>query len=570
MPASESKTASAPGRNGDFDVIIVGAGFAGIYMLYRMRKLGLRALCIESGSDVGGTWYWNRYPGARCDAVSALYSFSFSEELQQEWSWSELYSSQSEILEYLRHVADRFDLKKDMWFDTRVEKAAFDALANRWNVVTDKNDRLSARYCVLATGCLSLARLPDIEGIADAKIPVYHTGYWPHEGVDFSGKRVGIVGTGSSAIQAIPEIAKQASELRVYQRTPSYVVPSRNGPTDREEERYIKEHYPEIRQCWRKGELVGAGEMLRPGIIYRRSISAFSVSDEEREQEYQSRWERGGNAFNAAYGDLWTDERANETSASFVRRKIAEIVDDPITAAKLTPHTYPIGSRRLCISDEYYQAFNRANVTLVDLRETPIERVVEDGIRTSAGEDRLDALVFATGFDAMTGAILAMDIRGRDGIELRDTWRAGPTNYLGLMVHGYPNLFTITGPGSPSVLGNVVNCIEQHVEFVTDLIDHLTSNGLDQVEADADAEDKWVERVNTDAATTLLPRGNSWYMGGNVPGKPEVFMPFVRGMGIYRKVCEDVARDGYAGFKLRPEQASSENSERQNDLERLN
>lgn len=548
MATASTENAAPTNRAEQVDAVVVGAGFAGLYMLYRLRELGMTVRVIEAASDVGGTWYWNRYPGARCDAQSALYSYSFSAELEQEWSWSEKYATQPEILQYLRHVADRFDLRRDISFDTQVTEAHFNEAHRRWDVRTDRGERISAQWCIMATGCLSVGRLPDIEGLRDTSLPIYHTGNWPHEGVNFGGMSVGVVGTGSSGIQVIPEIARQAKSLTVYQRTPSFSVPARNAPVDPAAERALKARYREVREQWRIGELVGGGEELVPGNCYRRSIAATSVSEAEREAEYQQRWDKGGPFLLGAFGDLITDPRSNATAADFVRSKIREIVRDERTAAMLTPSDFPIGTKRICVDTDYYATFNRDNVALVDIRADPIVRIDDAGVVTAGGARSHDALVFATGFDAMTGALLRMDIRGRDGLPLREKWAGGPRTYLGLMTTGYPNLLIVAGPGSPSVLGNVVNHIEQHVEFIADLLADTRKRGFDTVEADPAAEAEWVQRVNDYAAATLFPEANSWYLGANVPGAPRVFMPFVGGIALYRTLCDAVAADGYAGL----------------------
>ena len=530
------------------DALIIGAGFAGLYMLHKLRGLGLAAKVIETGSDVGGTWYWNRYPGARCDVDTALYSYGFDEALQQEWQWSEHYATQPELLRYLRHVADRFDLRRDMWFNTRVTAAHYNEDRGNWTLSTDRGDRVDARWCILATGNLSIGRIPEIAGLNATSLPVYHTGNWPHEGVDFTGLDVALLGTGSSGIQAVPEIAKVAKHLTVYQRTPSFTVPANNRPRDPAEFAKLKEQYPELRKCWRAGEIYGAGEPLEPGMRFRRDVPLAEASEEERRAEFQQRWDRGGGHFNGAFADILTNEEANEAAAEFVRGKIREIVQDPDIAEKLSPRGIPIGAKRLAVDDGYYATFNRANVTLVDLHDEPIAEVTRHGIRTAKDERRHDALVFATGFDAMTGAIMKIDITGRDGAKLADKWNAGPRTYLGLMSHGFPNLLFVTGPGSPSVLGNVVCHIEQHVEFIADLLADTLNRGEKVIEAEPAAENAWVERVNTQAEQTLYPRANSWFLGANVPGKPRVFMPFVGGIGLYREICDAIAAEGYKGF----------------------
>ncbi|TCH99522.1 NAD(P)/FAD-dependent oxidoreductase [Roseococcus sp. SYP-B2431] len=526
----------------EFEVVVVGAGFAGLYMLHRLRGLGLSAVVLEAGEDVGGTWYWNRYPGARCDVESMQYSYSFSEELQQEWRWSERFASQPEILRYANHVADRFDLRRDIRFSTRVVSAAFDDAAARWTVRTEGGAVISARHCVMATGCLSNTRMPDFPGLGSFHGKSYHTGQWPHEGVDFTGLRVGVIGTGSSAIQAIPVIARQARHVTVFQRTPNFSIPSRNRAMDEEYEHSWKGDYPARRAKARQ---------MRTGIDYPvNPTPALEVGEAERRREYESRWERGGTAFMAAFGDLILDEKANETAADFVRGQIRATVSDPAVAELLCPHNHPIGTKRICVDTDYYETFNRENVTLVDVRSAPIEAVTPEGLRTAEAGYKLDALVFATGFDAMTGTLLAMDIRGRDGLTLGEKWEAGPVTYLGLMTAGFPNLFLVTGPGSPSVLSNMIVSIEQHVDWIAGALAHAQARGIETMEATAEAEAQWVEHGNEVAQRTLYPRANSWYMGVNVPGKPQVFMPYIGGVGAYREICDAVAAKGYEGFRL--------------------
>jgi cyclohexanone monooxygenase len=524
------------------DVVIVGAGFAGLYALHRLRGLGLTAQVFEAGDGVGGTWYWNRYPGARCDVESMDYSYSFSDELQQEWRWTERYSAQPEILKYVNHVADRFDLRRDIRLSTRVTSAVFDEATGRWTVQTDRGDRVSAQFCVMATGCLSEAQVPDIKGRDTFEGRWYHTGRWPHEGVDFTGQRVGVIGTGSSAIQSIPIIAAQAAELVVFQRTPNYSMPAHNAPLDPEHERQVKANYAEFRKQARES---------RVGFVVDRSgDSALAVPAEEREREYEKRWRRGGLGFSAAYADILTSQDANDTASAFFRAKIREIVRDPAVAETLMPTDYPLGTKRLCVDTGYYATFNRDNVTLVDLRKTPIEAITPRGVRTTETEHVFDSLVFATGFDAMTGALLKIDIRGREGRTLGAKWADGPRTYLGLTVAGFPNLFMITGPGSPSVLSNMIVSIEQHVDWITDCVDYLRTHGRRVIEATTEAEDRWVAHVNEVGHLTLYPRAKSWYMGANVPGKPRVFMPYIGGVGVYRQKCDEIASRQYEGFQL--------------------
>ena len=526
----------------ELDVVIVGAGFAGMYMLHRARGIGLTARVIEAGDGVGGTWYWNRYPGARCDVESMEYSYQFSEELQQEWEWTERYASQPEILEYANHVADRFSLRRDIQFETRVVSATYDEDADRWAIRTDDGGELRAQFLVMATGCLSSARVPDFPGLDRFRGARYHTGRWPHEGVDFTGKRVGVIGTGSSAIQSIPIIARQASRLTVFQRTASYSVPANNGPIDPEEKRAIKADYAGFR---------ARNSLSQTAIGSRLPVSesaALAVAPDEREKVYETRWEHGGLPFLGAFVDLLFDRDANDTAAEFVRDKIREIVKDPKVADRLSPKTV-IGCKRLCVDTGYFETFNRDNVELVDVSETPIDEITDAGLRVGGRDFEFDSIVFATGFDAMTGALLSIDVRGRGGRSLQDAWAEGPRTYLGLGVVGFPNFFTISGPGSPSVLTNMIVSIEQHVNWITECIGYLRDNGHSHIEATPEAQDAWVAYVNTIADFTLFPSCNSWYLGANVPGKPRVFMPLL-GFPAYVEKCNDVAAKGYEGFAL--------------------
>jgi cyclohexanone monooxygenase len=512
-----------------------------MYMLHRRRGLGMSARVFEAGSGVGGTWYWNRYPGARCDVESMQYSYSFSPELQQEWQWSELFASQPEILRYANHVADRFDLRRDIQFETRVTHARFDRATRRWDIRTDRGDQVSARHCVMATGCLSNARVPDLPGIERFTGKTYHTGHWPHEGVDFTGQRVGVIGTGSSAIQAIPMIAQQAAQLTVFQRTPNFSIPSRNGPMTDDYAGSWKLAYASLREQARH---------MRTGVLNNpNDVSALEVSDAERRRIYEERWASGGTNFMAAFNDLIVDRQANDTAAEFVRGKIRETVRDQAVAELLAPSNHPIGTKRICVDTDYYGTYNRANVTLIDVRSTPISEVTANGVHAGDTEYAVDAIVFATGFDAMTGALLKIDIDA-DGVTLREKWEAGPRTYLGVMTAGFPNMFMITGPGSSSVLSNMMVSIEQHVDWIADCVAYLRSRGLDCIEATQAAQDAWVQHGNDVADKTLYPLANSWYMGVNIPGKPQVFMPYIGGVGAYRDTCDEVAADGYRGFAL--------------------
>ena len=524
------------------DILIVGAGFAGMYMLVKARELGFSARVIEAGDDVGGTWYWNRYPGARCDIESLEYSYGFDEALQQEWTWSERFAPQAEILSYARHVAERFDLKRDIVFGQRVVRAWFDETCDLWNVGTDGARAFQARFVVMATGCLSSANLPAIPGIEAFAGPRYHTGQWPHEPVDFSGLRVGVIGTGSSAVQSIPVIAKQAREVHVFQRTATYSVPAHNAALDPAYAAQVKADYCGFRA---RNELMpaGFGSNLRVG-----DASALVATAEECEAAFAERWRQGGLGFTRAFGDILLNDQANALAAGYVRRKIAALVKDRATADLLAP-TQPVACKRMCVDSGYYEAFNEPHVHLVDIRATGIEAITPSGLRVGGRDYALDALVFATGFDAMTGTLLGMDIRGRGGVTLGEKWRAGPLNYLGLCVAGFPNLFTITGPGSPSVLTNMIVAIEQHVRWIGDCLAWMRERGHGRIEAAAAAERAWVGHVNTVASQTIFPGCNSWYLGANVPGKVRVFMPLV-GFPAYNERCKAVVAAGYEGFEF--------------------
>ena len=526
------------------DVVVVGAGFAGLYMLYRLRGLGLQVQVIEAGSDVGGTWFWNRYPGARCDVESMEYSYSFSEELQQEWDWTERYATQPEILRYINHVADRFDLRQDVQFNTRVRSAIFDEATGRWTVTTEKGQIVNTQFCVMATGCLSAAKPPEIKGRDLFKGSTYHTGLWPHEPVDFTGKTVGVIGTGSSGVQTIPEVAKQAHQLFVFQRTPTFSLPAGNRPLKEAEVQEIKQNYIDLRKR-AKVSPTGVASYPLP------TLSALEATPQERDLAYEFRWQAGGTAYTRTYKDIMLLAAANETAADFARRKIQSRVKNPELAEKLTPRDIYIGTKRLCLDTQYFETFNKDNVSLVDIRSTPIQEITEAGVKTSVAEYKLDALIYATGFDAITGAILNIDIRTSSGLTLAEKWRAGPLTYLGLMTAGFPNLFMVTGPGSPSVLSNVIVSIEQHVEWISDCIQHLTATSCAQIEATQAAENNWVAHVNQLASATLFLNANSWYLGANVPGKPRVFMPYVGGVGRYREECTAIANNGYTGFDIR-------------------
>jgi cation diffusion facilitator CzcD-associated flavoprotein CzcO len=512
------------------------------YMLYSLRKLGLSARVYEAGNNVGGTWYWNRYPGARCDVESMEYSYSFSDELQEEWHWTERYASQPEILRYINHVADRCDLRRDIQFETRVTSAVFNEAANGWNIQTDRGDRISAQFCIMATGCLSAAQVPAYRGLETFDGRWYHTGNWPQEGVDFTGQRVGVIGTGSSAIQSIPHIAEQAAHLFVFQRTPNFSIPAHNVSLDQQYEQTFKANFAEYRQLTRKSD-TGFGIKV-PG----NNQSALEATPEERQQAYGTGWVRGAITFGRAFNDLSINREANETAAEFVRTKIRETVRDPTVAEKLLPRDYPFGTKRLCVDTNYYATFNRQNVTLVDIKSDPIVEITPKGLRTQDSIYELNSIVFATGYDAMTGALFKIDIRGRDGLTLKEKWADGPTTYLGIMPAGFPNLFIITGPGSPSVLSNMIVSIEQHVEWVAECISFLRQRAIKGIEANEEAENSWMAHVSEVASLTLYPQANSWYVGANIPGKPRIFMPYIGGLVAYRLKCDEVAAKDYEGF----------------------
>ncbi|MDE0943662.1 MAG: NAD(P)/FAD-dependent oxidoreductase [Alphaproteobacteria bacterium] len=531
------------------DVVIVGAGFAGMYLLHRMRNLGFSTRVFETGSDVGGTWYWNRYPGARCDIESMQYSYSFSEELQQDWNWSEVFSAQPEILEYADHVADRFDLRRDIEFNSTVTAAHYDEASRRWAVTTDKGENVSAQYFVMATGCISAAQLPDFKGLDDYTGATYHTGNWPHDEVDFSGKRVAVIGTGSSGIQAIPVIAEQAGHVTIFQRTPNYSLPAQNSPMSETYAHSWKDDYPALREQMRQTAKGALGEI--------NDILGGEASVEERDAEYERRWAIGGTALLGSFRDMMVSRDTNETAAEFVRDKIRAIVQDPEVADKLVAKDYPIGTKRICVDSGYFETFNRDNVALVDINDTPIETMTPNGIATSAETFEFDAIVFATGFDAMTGTLFKVDIEGRDGARLRDKWDAGPRTYLGLMSDAFPNMFMVTGPGSPSVLTNMIISIEQHVDWISDCLAHMRAEGLDTIAPTLQAQDNWVEHVNKVAHGTLFPLAASWYMGANIAGKPRIFMPYLGGAGGYREICDKVVADGYDGFNFEPRSAQA-------------
>jgi cation diffusion facilitator CzcD-associated flavoprotein CzcO len=508
----------------DYDAIIIGAGFSGLYQLHKLRdELGLNVRVIEKGDGIGGTWYWNRYPGARCDSESYYYCYSFNKEIEQEWTWSERYPEHTEIRKYLNFVAEKLDLKRDIQLGTEVTSASFDDTSNIWTVNT--------------------ANVPKFSGLENFKGKWYHTGTWPHEGVDFTGKHVGQIGTGSTGIQAAPAIAEAAEHLTIFQRTANYSVPARNGPVTQEDIKLTRENYDDI---WRRAR---SGTNGHPFTVSKQS--ALSVTDEEREEIYEKAWTRGGLRFRASFADILANAEANNTASNFIRGKIKELVKDPKVAEMLIPHDHGFATKRPPIDTGYFETFNRDNVLLVDVKAEPIVEITENGVRTAEKEYELDIIVFATGFDALTGALVNLNLSGSHGRKLKDAWATGPRTYLGLQTPGFPNLFTITGPGSPSVLCNMPVAIEQHVNWITDCIRDMRAKGLGRIEAKAASAERWVEDVNEAANATLLPMASSsWYLGANVPGKPRVFMPYAGGLARYTDICNDVAQNGYRGFVL--------------------
>ncbi|MDI6029022.1 NAD(P)/FAD-dependent oxidoreductase [Corticibacterium sp. UT-5YL-CI-8] len=524
---------------GTFDAVVVGAGFAGMYMLYRLRALGLSVRVFEAGAGVGGTWFWNRYPGARCDVESMQYSYSFSRELEQEWNWSELYAAQPEILAYANHVADRFDLRRDIQFETRVTAAHYGETEQGWIVGTDRDDLVYARFCIMASGQLSSLHPPEIPGFDQFQGDWHHTGAWPHDPVDLKGRSVGIIGTGSSGTQAVPVVAKEAGRLYVFQRTPNYVLPSPNKAMTPEYAGVWKAHADVLRR---------KAHETRTGILYNFGTkSALDVSDDERTAEFSNRWKTGSSIL-AAYTDFFTNIDANGKAAEFVRDQIRTIVKDPATAARLTPTDYPIGAKRICIDSHYYQAFNRENVELVDIKAEPIERFDARGLQTTRRAIALDVIILATGFDAVTGALARIDIRGREGQPLASKWQDGPTAFLGLMISGFPNLFTVNGPGSPAALSNVLMSIEHHVDWIAGCVQTVRARNCSTVEPSQAAEYDWTNTVAEAGRTSLFQKAASWFNGANVAGKPKQFLVYVGGIKAYREKCSAVVANGYRDF----------------------
>ena len=526
----------------ELDVVVVGAGFSGLYLLHRLRELGFSVKVFDSAGDVGGTWYWNRYPGARCDIPTTDYAYSFDQELEREWTWSEKYATQPEILAYLQFVADRYGLRSGIEFSTSITSARWDEADKRWLLATDGGQQLRCRYYVMASGCLSMPKSPDIEGAGRFAGEVYYTSRWPHEGVDFTGQRVAVIGTGSSGIQSIPLIAQQARQLTVFQRTPNFSAPARNGPASADRLKRLADDREEYRHAarWSAGGV--PGELT--------DILGVTASEAVRRERFEAAWAQG-ELFGilGVFADQGVNPASNEIVAEMIREKIRSVVTDPGTADALCPKDHYFGTKRPCLDTGYFETYNLPHVRLVDLRQQPITSITESGIDTADESLEFDAVVYATGFDAMTGALVAVDVAS-GGQTLKEKWAGGPSTYLGLMTAGFPNFFMITGPGSPSVLSNMAVSIEQHVDWVADCLKDMREHGLETIEPTELAESAWNAHVQDWAAITLHPTANSWYMGANVPGKPRVFLPFIGGVDGYRRACDEVVALGYLGFAM--------------------
>lgn len=533
------------------DVVVVGAGFAGLHMLYRLREMGLSVVVLETGTDVGGTWYWNRYPGARCDVESLVYSYSFSPELEAEWRWTERYAAQPEIKAYLQFAADRLDLRKDIRFNTEVTGAAFQDDSNEWILETASGETFRSRFCVMATGPISVPILPNIPGIGDFEGELYHTARWPQTDPDFANKRVGVIGTGSSGTQVIPIIAEIAERLFVFLRTPNFNVPARNGPLTDEHYAEWARRKEELREAQGRGELVGSGDVLMPQELRAtRMTPSTQYTPEQRREIIERRFALGGATVQQCFSDILTNESFNAELGDFMREQVGRVVEDPKIAELLTPNGLAVGAKRICVVSGYYESFNRDNVELVDVRSAPIERVTARGVEVAGREIPLDVLIAATGFDAVTGVLTSLDVRGTNGQSIRTAWQDGPRTFLGLAIHGFPNLFMIGGPGSPSVLTNVVHINEFQVEFIAELIGTLVEQGQHRIEAQRESQDAWTTHVSSLVRGTVLEKSESWYVGANVPGKPRTILAYMGGVPRYRSACEASREKGYDGFTI--------------------
>ena len=531
---------SSDAKRPHLDVIIVGAGFGGLYAVYKFREMGLKIAAFEAGGDVGGVWYWNRYPGARVDLPSIDYSYSFSREVEQEWTWSEEFASQPELLAYFNFVADRLDLRKHYQFNTRIVSAVWDAARKLWSVTTDRGETVEATYCVMATGPLSVPRDPDIPGIERYTGELLRAGRWPHHPVSYDGKRVGVIGTGSTGIQVVQEVGRQAGELHVFQRTPSFTMPMRNQKLDPDYVTEVKRNYVGIREVARNSPNGG----VRPWT----TRAFFSVTPSRRRELLEDAWKAGGLAMLGTFTDLLSNEEANEHVAEFVRDKINGVVADPVTAEQLKPRGYPIFARRPCLDTGYYETFNRPNVHLIDCTTDPIVEITAQGVRTQGCETALDMLIFATGYDGLTGALTAFDVVGRNGRSVNEKWKGGARSHLGLMMEGFPNLFMTTGPNGPAALANIVRISENDVDWIASAITHMADHGLDTIEPTRRAEDDWMDLVFRLAERSLLTKAKTWYVGTNVKDKAQGLSLFTGGFPKYREYCAAAIQNGYRDF----------------------
>ncbi len=532
---SISQNSSTASRR--LDVVIVGAGFGGMYAVHKFNAMGLKIQGYEAGSDVGGVWYWNRYPGARVDLPSIDYSFGFSQEVEQEWTWSEQFAAQPELLRYINFVADRLDLRRHIQFNTRVTSAEWDDARQVWVVKTDRGDVVEATYCIMATGPLSIPKDPEIPGIDRFKGELLRAGRWPHQPVSYAGKRVGVIGTGSTGIQIVQEVGPQAGELFVFQRTPSFTMPMRNVPLEPDYVAEVKRNYAGLRESARNSPAGG----IRPA----STRAFFSVTPAQRLSLMEDAWRQGGLAMLGTFSDLLVNEEANEHVAEFVRGKIGEMVKDPVTAEKLKPRGYPIFARRPCLDSSYYETFNLPTVHLMDCNEDPIVEITDKGVRTRSGEVELDMLIFATGYDGLTGAMLAVDVQGRDGLRVSQKWSEGARSYLGIMMAGFPNLFMTTGPNGPAALANIIRISENDVDWIADAMRHMSATGQTAMEPTTEAEDGWMKTVAALSQRSLLNKAKTWYLGANVKDKPQGLSMFTGGFPKYREYCTLATQGNY-------------------------